>query len=40
MGVFLILEASQPSGASYRLAFGCLVHPRWASMVAAFSRLI
>lgn len=40
MIVFVSLEASQPSGTSYRLAFGCLVHPKWASMVAVLSRLI
>lgn len=39
MGVFLVLEASQPCGTRYRLAFGCLVHPRWASMVTMISRL-
>jgi hypothetical protein len=37
--VFLILEASQPSGATYRLAIGCLVPPKLASMVAAIGRL-
>ena len=39
MGVFLILEASQPCGAIYRLGFGCFVHPRLASMVLVLVRL-
>jgi hypothetical protein len=39
MGWFLIFEASQPSGASYRLGLGCLVHSNLASMVAVFVRL-
>jgi hypothetical protein len=38
MGVFLILEASQPCGTTYRLGFECLLHPKMASMVAALSR--
>ncbi len=39
MGVFLLLEASQPSGGSYRLGLGCFVHPKLASMIAALSGL-
>lgn len=39
MGVFLIFEASQPSGACYRLGLGCFVHPKLASMVALIVRL-
>jgi hypothetical protein len=39
MGVFLILEASQPCGTSYRLGVGCLLHPNLASMVAVILRL-
>lgn len=39
MGIFLILEASQPCGRVYRLGFGCLVHPRLASMIAVLTRL-
>lgn len=39
MGVFLILEASQPCGTTYRLGLGCLVHPKLASMVAVILRL-
>jgi hypothetical protein len=39
MGVFLILEASQPNGALYRLGLGCFLHPNLASMVAVLSRL-
>jgi hypothetical protein len=39
MGVFLILEASQPCGTTYRFGFGCLVHPKLASMVAVIMRL-
>jgi hypothetical protein len=39
MGVFLILEASQPCGTSYRLGLGCLVHPKLASVIAVLSRL-
>ena len=40
MGVFLILEASQPHGTTYRLGLGCFVHPKLASMVAALMRLL
>ena len=39
MGVFLILEASQPCGTTYRLGFGWLVHPKLASIVVALTRL-
>jgi hypothetical protein len=39
MGVFLIIEASQPNGASYRLGLGWIFHPKLASMVAALVRL-
>jgi hypothetical protein len=39
MGVFLILEASQPCGTRYRLGLGCLVHPKLASVIAVLSRL-
>lgn len=39
MGVFLILEASQPSGATYRVGLGWLFHPKLASMVAVIMRL-
>jgi hypothetical protein len=39
MGLFLIFEASQPSGAIYRLGIGCLVPPTLASTVAAITRL-
>lgn len=39
MLVFICLEASQPSGASYRVAMGCLVHPKLVSLVAALTRL-
>lgn len=34
MGIFLVLEASQPNGRAYRLGLGCLVHPQVASMAA------
>lgn len=39
MGVFLIFEASQPDGTSYRLGFGWMFHPKLASMVAVIVRL-
>lgn len=39
MLVFFCLEASQPNGASYRMAVGCLVHPKLASVVATLARL-
>jgi len=40
MGVFLVLEASQPSGARYRLGLGCFLalHPKLASMVTLIAR--
>jgi hypothetical protein len=40
MGVFLVLEASQPCGRSYRLGFGWSFHPTLASVIAALSRLV
>jgi hypothetical protein len=39
MGVFLILEASQPNGATYRLGLGWIFHPKLASMIAVIVRL-
>ena len=39
MGVFLILEASQPNGTRYRLGLGWIFHPKLASMVAVIVRL-
>lgn len=39
MGIFLYLEASQPSGTIYRLGLGCNLHPTLASMIAALTRL-
>jgi hypothetical protein len=39
MGVFLVLEASQPSGATYRLGLGWFFHSQLASMVAVIVRL-
>jgi hypothetical protein len=39
MGVFLILEASQPCGKTYRLGFGCSLHPNLASVVTLIARL-
>jgi hypothetical protein len=39
MGVFLILEASQPSGARYRIGLGWFFHPKLASTVAVIVRL-
>ena len=39
MLVFVCLEASQPSGVNYRVAVGCLVHPRLASLVLSLMRL-
>jgi len=39
MVVFLTLEASQPNGATYRLAMGCILPPGLLSMVAVLSRL-
>jgi hypothetical protein len=40
MGVFLVLEASQPCGTSYRLGFGWSFHPTLVSVMAALTRLI
>jgi hypothetical protein len=37
MGLYLILEASQPSGKTFRLGLGCNLH--LASMIALLSRL-
>jgi hypothetical protein len=39
MIVFLYLEATQPSGATYRLGLGCFVPPKLASMVLMLIRL-
>jgi hypothetical protein len=39
MGVFLILKASRPNGALYRLGLGWIFHPKLASMVAVIARL-
>jgi len=39
MKVFLTLEASQPSGTTYRLAVGCFLSPSLLSMVSVLSRL-
>jgi hypothetical protein len=39
MGVFLILEASQPCGMTYRLGMGCIFHPKLASMLTVLVRL-
>jgi len=39
MSVFLILEASQPNGATYRLGLGWFLHPKLASMVVVIVRL-
>jgi hypothetical protein len=39
MLVFLYLEASQSDGGHYRLALGCIVHPKLASMVVLLLRL-
>ncbi|MGX9424091.1 MULTISPECIES: hypothetical protein [Bradyrhizobium] len=39
MGVFLVLEASQPHGTSYRIGFGWTFHPTLVSIVAALTRL-
>lgn len=40
MGVFLVLEASQPHGTTYRIGFGWSFYPALASVVAALARLI
>jgi hypothetical protein len=39
MGVFLVLEASQPNGTTYRLGLGWIFPPNLASMVAVIVRL-
>jgi hypothetical protein len=39
MKMFLILEASQPNGATYRLALGCFLPPSLVSMVAVLTWL-
>jgi hypothetical protein len=39
MGAFLILEASRPNGACYRLGLGWVLHPTLASMAAVIIRL-
>jgi hypothetical protein len=36
--LFFAIEASQPSGAMFRVAFGCNFHPV-ASLIGAFARL-
>jgi hypothetical protein len=38
MTLFLAIEASQPNGATYRLAFGCNLH-QLVSWLVAFGRL-
>ena len=40
MIVFFYLEASQPSGATYRMGLGCFVPPKLASMVVLLIRLL
>lgn len=37
MAVFIAIEASQPDGTTYRMAFGCNLH--LASWIVAFARL-
>lgn len=39
MIAFLKLEASTPSGKTYRLAIGWAIHPRVASMMGMIARL-
>jgi hypothetical protein len=39
MGLFLIFEARKPSGTTYRVGLGCLVHPKLASMLIVLVRL-
>ena len=39
MSVFLLLDASQPDGGTYRLGVGCNLHPRLASMIVLLARL-
>jgi len=38
--VFLVFEASQPSGAYYRLGMGCYLPPALVSVMIALARLI
>jgi hypothetical protein len=40
MGLFLIFEASEPRGTTYRFGLGCLLHPKLAALVVALKRLI
>jgi hypothetical protein len=40
MGIFLVLEASEPCGKRYRLGLGCILHPTLASMLAVIARLL
>ncbi len=37
--MFLILEATQPNGTTYRLAWGCILPPAVLSIVTVLSRL-
>jgi hypothetical protein len=39
MALFLLLEASQPSGTTYRVGLGCFVYPKLASMLLVLTRL-
>jgi hypothetical protein len=39
MVAILCLEARQSDGTSYRLAFGCGIHPHLASMISVLLRL-
>ena len=39
MGLFLLLEASQPCGTTYRFGLGCTLHPTLVSVITALSRL-
>ena len=39
MGGFILFEASEPRGTTYRLGFGWFIHPKPVSMVAAITRL-
>jgi hypothetical protein len=39
MGLFLIFEASQANGKTYRLGPGWIYHPKLASMVGLIVRL-
>lgn len=41
MGAFLYIEASRTSDMKvYRLGLGCFIHPRLASLIFFFSRLV